>query len=161
MRRIKVTKVVALDGYQLDVTFSDGTRGIADLSNDLTGPLAPLQGALWKDAHVQHGVVVWNDELDLAPEFVYARAHQLDPPKSQEQVDANQMAVTMRELRVIAGKSQVEVAEEMGVAQGEISRLEGRSDTKLSTLERYVHALGGEVEIVARFGDRSMTVRLG
>lgn len=161
MRRIKVTKVKALDEFRLEVTFNDGTHGIADLANDLTGALAPLRGAVWTDAHVQHGAVVWNDQLDLAPEFIYARAHELEPPKSQEQVDVNQMTVTMRQLRAIAGKSQVEVAEEMGVAQAEISRLEGRADTKLSTLERYVRALGGEIEIVARFGDRSMTVRLG
>lgn len=161
MHRIKVTKVKALDGSRLDLAFTDGTHGIADLTGDLTGPLAALKGPLWTDAHVQRGAVVWNNEFDLAPEFLCARAHELEAPQSQEQVDANQMTVTMRELRAIAGKSQVEVAAEMGVAQGEVSRLEGRSDTKLSTLERYVRALGGEIEIVARFGDRAMTVRLG
>ncbi len=73
----------------------------------------------------------------------------------------NQMAVTMRELRAFAGRSQVEVAEAMGVAQAEVSRLEARTDTKLSTIERYVKALGGEVEVVARFGDRSLRLHIG
>ena len=63
----------------------------------------------------------------------------------------NQMAVTMRELRAFAGRSQVEVAEAMGVAQAEVSRLEARTDTKLSTIERYV----------ARFGDRSLRLHIG
>ena len=72
----------------------------------------------------------------------------------REHVAANQMSVTMRELRAFAGRSQVEVAEAMGVAQAEVSRLEARTHTKLSTIERYVKALGGEVEVVARFGDR-------
>ena len=162
MRLTKVTRVKALAGHRLDLTFNDGTSGIADLSGDLEGLLAPLKSdELWEVAHVRHGAVVWNDDYDLAPEFLYARAHALSPPRSEEDVQANQLAVTMRELRNIAGKSQVEVAEAMGVAQGEVSRLESRADTKLSTLERYVRALGGEVEIVARFGDRSMTVRLG
>jgi len=66
----------------------------------------------------------------------------------------------MRELRAIAGKTQVEVAEAMGVAQAEVSRLEGRTDSKLSTIERYVEALGGEFEVVARFGDRTLRLHL-
>ena len=82
------------------------------------------------------------------------------PPKTGEDVAANQMVVTMRELRAIAGLTQVEVAEAMGVAQAEVSRLEGRKDSKLSTIERYVEALGGEVEVVARFGDRSLRLHL-
>jgi predicted transcriptional regulator len=105
--------------------------------------------------------VTWNEELDIAPEFLYARVHELQPPKTGEDVTANQLVVTMRELRAFAGRSQVEVAEAMGVAQAEVSRLEGRTDTKLSTIERYVKALGGEVEVVARFGDRSLRLHIG
>lgn len=162
MTLIKVSKVVPLDGFRLDLTFTDGTCGIADLSADLDGPLAALRDPeRWKEAHVSRGVVVWNDDLDLAPEFLYARTHALEPPKTVLDVAANQMTVTMRELRKLAGKSQVEVAEEMGVAQAEVSRLEGRADTKLSTIERYVKALGGEVEVIARFGDRSMRLHIG
>lgn len=162
MRLIKVTTVKALPGCKLDLTFSDGTQGVADLSRDLDGPLGQLADPeLWKLAHLERGVVTWNDELDIAPEFVYARAHQLKPPQTGEDVAANQLAVTMRELRAFAGRSQVEVAEAMGVAQAEVSRLEGRTDTKLSTIERYVKALGGEVEVVARFGDRSLRLHIG
>lgn len=162
MTLIKVSKVVPLDGWRLDLTFSDGTRGIADLSGDLDGPLAALRDPdVWTQAHLRRGVVVWNDDLDLAPEFLYARAHALEAPTTGEDVAANQMTVTMRELRKLAGLSQVEVAEAMGVAQAEVSRLEARADTKLSTIEKYVKALGGEVEIVARFGDRSMRLHVG
>lgn len=162
MTLIKVSKVVPLADHKLELTFSDGTRGMADLSGDLDGPLAALRDPdLWTQAHLRRGVVVWNDDLDLAPEFLYARAHTLDPPKTGEDVMVNQLTVTMRELRKLAGLSQVEVAEAMGVAQAEVSRLEARADTKLSTVERYVKALGGEVEIVARFGDRSMRLRVG
>lgn len=162
MRLIKVTKVQALDGFKLDLAFSDGTRGVADLSGDLAGPLGALRDRdLWDNAHLRRGVVTWNDDIDLATEFLYARAHQLDAPKTGEDVAANQMVVTMRELRAFAGRSQVEVAEAMGVAQAEVSRLESRADTKLSTIERYVKALGGEVEVVARFGDRSLRLHIG
>jgi len=162
MRLIKVSKVETLEGFKLGLTFSDGTCGVADLSDDLTGPLAPLRDPqLWGKAHLRRGVVSWNDELDLASEFLYARAHQLEAPTTGEDVAANQMAMTMRTLRTMVGYSQVEVAEAMGVTQAEVSRLEGRADAKLSTLERYVKALGGEVEVIARFGDRSLRLHLG
>ena len=161
MSLIKVTNFKALDGFMLDIAFSDGTRGVADLSDDLTGPLAALRDpGLWRQAHLRRGVVTWNDDLDLAPEFLYARAHKLEAPKTGEDVTRNQLSVTMRELRAFVGRSQVEVAEAMGVAQAEVSRLEGRADTKLSTIERYVKALGGEVEVVARFGDRSLRLHI-
>lgn len=162
MRLIKVTSVKALDSLKLDITFNDGTQGVADLSGDLAGPLAALRDLdLWKLAHVERGVVTWSDELDIAPEFLFARAHQLEPPQGGDEVTVNQLTVTMRELRTFAGRSQVEVAEAMGVAQAEVSRLEARADTKLSTIERYVKALGGEVEVVARFGDRSLRLHIG
>jgi len=41
--------------------------------------------------------------------------------------------------------------------QGDISRLEGRAsfdDCVVSTLKRYVAALGGQLELVATFGDK-------
>ncbi len=162
MKLIKITSVKALDSLKLDVTFNDGTHGVADLSGDLAGPLAALRDPeVWKLAHIRRGVVAWNDELDIAPEFLYARAHQLEPPRGGDDVTVNQLTVTMRELRTFAGRSQVEVADAMGVAQAEVSRLEARADTKLSTIERYVKALGGEVEVVARFGDRSLRLHIG
>lgn len=162
MRLLKVTHVRALEGFRLDLTFNDGTRGVAELADDLTGLLAALRDPeLWKQARVERGAVAWGDDFDLASEFLYARAHGLAPPTTGEDVEANRLEVTMRELRAIAGKTQVEVAEAMGAAQAEISRLEARSDTKLSTIERYVKALGGDLEVIARFGDRSLRLHLG
>ncbi len=45
------------------------------------------------------------------------------------------------------------VAESLNVAQPEISRIEHQADLLLSTLGDYVAALGGELSLVARFGD--------
>lgn len=161
MRLTKVTRVTAGENFALDLTFDDGTSGTAHLADDLTGALAGLRDPeLWRQARVVRGVVSWGDAFDVAPEFLYARVHGLPVPGSAEEVEANRLAVTLRELRTLAGKTQEQVAEAMGVAQAEVSRLEGRTDSKLSTLERYVRALGGEVEIVARFGDRSLRVHL-
>lgn len=54
-------------------------------------------------------------------------------------------------LRAASGKTQVELAEAAEVAQSEISRIESRDDVKLSTLRRYLAAIGADVEIVAVF----------
>ena len=65
----------------------------------------------------------------------------------------------LRELCEAAGKTQEELAEALKKAQSEISRLEGRSDYRLSTLQNYVAALGGELEVVASFGNRRVRLR--
>ena len=57
----------------------------------------------------------------------------------------------LRELREAVSKTQKEVAAAAGMKQGDVSRLERRGDAHLSTLARYVEALGGELELVARF----------
>ena len=46
----------------------------------------------------------------------------------------------------------------LGVGQDTISRIEGRSDMLLSTLRRYVEAMGGKLELVAEFPDRPRMV---
>ncbi|MGV3624945.1 MAG: helix-turn-helix domain-containing protein [Archangium sp.] len=67
--------------------------------------------------------------------------------------------MTLRELREFSGKTQSEVAAASEMAQSELSRLERRDDFLVSTLKRYVEALGGELEVSAVFGRRR--IRLG
>lgn len=62
-------------------------------------------------------------------------------------------ALALAELRERHGTTQVEVAARLGMNQGNVSRLERRDDLYLSTLRGYVAALGGELELVARFPD--------
>jgi hypothetical protein len=49
------------------------------------------------------------------------------------------------------GKTQVEVAAMAHMSQTDLSKLERRADMKLSTLKRYVAAMGGNIELVAVF----------
>jgi DNA-binding XRE family transcriptional regulator len=74
-------------------------------------------------------------------------------------VEDELLEMDRRELREAAGKTQEELAEALKKTQSEISRLEGRSDYRLSTLQRYVAALGGELEVVASFGNRRVRLR--
>jgi hypothetical protein len=69
--------------------------------------------------------------------------------------------LTLRTLRDAAGKTQINVARESEMDQGDISRLETRSnfdDCQVITLRRYVEALGGSLEMVARFGDKRIVI---
>ena len=56
-------------------------------------------------------------------------------------------------LRVARQQTQVAVAEQMQVPQSAVSRLENQSDCLLSTLRKYVGALGGTLEMRAVFPD--------
>jgi transcriptional regulator with XRE-family HTH domain len=54
-------------------------------------------------------------------------------------------------LRQLVGKSQRELAMILGIKQPSISKLENQSDMQISTLQKIVEALGGELDLVARF----------
>ena len=63
-------------------------------------------------------------------------------------------ALTLRQLREEAGKTQVELAELTEVTQSALSRIERREDNPIETLRNYVEALGGELEVVAVLGNK-------
>lgn len=62
----------------------------------------------------------------------------------------------LSEVRKLAGKSQRELAGVLGIRQPSLSKLEHQSDMQISTLRRLVAALGGQLEIVAKFPRRSI-----
>jgi DNA-binding XRE family transcriptional regulator len=68
-------------------------------------------------------------------------------------VEQQIVELNLQALRQQLGVTQAELAETSGFAQGEISRIEQREDHMVSTLRRLVRALGGELEIHARFPD--------
>jgi transcriptional regulator with XRE-family HTH domain len=77
------------------------------------------------------------------------------PQHVQDKINAK-FKVTMARLRLgdireAVGKTQVELAAELGLGQGSVSKIESAADMYLSTLRRYVEALGGELEVLARF----------
>lgn len=76
---------------------------------------------------------------------------------ARERVDslkrAMQLQVSLAELREQRGVSQAAVAEDLGTSRPNVSRIEKETDVRLSTLERYVEALGGRLEIHAVFDD--------
>jgi transcriptional regulator with XRE-family HTH domain len=67
--------------------------------------------------------------------------------------------LSLRELRRALRVTQSELAGRLGKGQEVVSRIEQRRDMLLSTLRDYVASLGGELELVCRFGSRA-AVRL-
>ncbi len=65
----------------------------------------------------------------------------------------------VRELRQAAGKSQRELAKVLGIKQPSLSKLENQTDIQVSTLQKIVEALGGELDLVARFPKGDVRIR--
>ena len=87
-------------------------------------------------------------------------------PESRAQIDARLQELiveemTLKALRKARAWTQVRVAQELGVHQVAVSRMEQRSDLLLSTLRAYVESLGGSLSLVAEFPDRPPVVITG
>ncbi|MBX9772759.1 MAG: helix-turn-helix domain-containing protein [Candidatus Obscuribacterales bacterium] len=59
--------------------------------------------------------------------------------------------MSLRELRKARELSQETLAEVLGMKQGDLSKFERRADAYLSTIRRYVVAMGGSLDLVASF----------
>lgn len=88
--------------------------------------------------------------------------HKASPARRAEirrEVEAEILEENLRGLRALAGKTQNEVAARLEMTQGKVSDFENRDDHLLSTLRRYIEALGGELEVRAVFGDKTIRLR--
>jgi transcriptional regulator with XRE-family HTH domain len=86
---------------------------------------------------------------DLQHKMGTARRKQL-----RREVEQEILEMDLRGLRELVGKTQKDMAIVVEQTQGQVSETERRSDHRLSTLRKYVEALGGELEVVANFGDK-------
>jgi transcriptional regulator with XRE-family HTH domain len=66
--------------------------------------------------------------------------------------------MALHELRQARERSREELARELGVGQPAVAKLERRADIYVSNLRRYIEALGGSLEITARFPEGSVTI---
>lgn len=64
----------------------------------------------------------------------------------------------LHELRQAREKTQQDVARALNVNQPAVAKLEQRADIYVSNLRRYIEALGGTLEITARFPDASVSI---
>ena len=68
-------------------------------------------------------------------------------------------AMPLAEIRKAIGMTQIELADKLEAGQGSVSKIENAADMYLTTLRKYVEALGGELHLTASFPDgRTMDI---
>lgn len=84
------------------------------------------------------------------------------PPESRARAEAmtQKMLAEMPldELRRARGLSQKMLAEALHIQQPAIAKLEKRTDMYISTLRSHIEAMGGQLEVIARFPDGSVKI---
>ena len=83
-------------------------------------------------------------------------------PESRARAEAKTQALLaempLNELRRARGLSQKMLAEMLHVQQPSIAKMEKRTDMYLSTLRSHIEAMGGELDVVARFPDGTVRI---
>lgn len=78
-------------------------------------------------------------------------------PADREAIDEIKRAmgfqVALHELRERRGATQAAVAEQLGTSRPNVGRIEAEDDVRVTTLDRYIRALGGRLEVRAVFDD--------
>jgi DNA-binding XRE family transcriptional regulator len=131
----------ALDNLLDRGDFDDWRALTTAIHRDPNGPLADRVLALCR-AHDMYGT------SRLWPDFI-ARVR----AAARHQPATTASSASLTSLRKRRGITQAAAADALGISQSDVSKIERRTDIRVSTLARYVRALGGELHIEARFPD--------
>ncbi len=80
------------------------------------------------------------------------------PPEARARTNAMLEEIALQELRKALNLTQEQVAEAMKLNQGVVSKMEHQSDIYVSTLRKFVTAMGGQLKLVASFPDREVVI---
>lgn len=84
-------------------------------------------------------------------------------PESQAKAAQNTVhmlqEMPLYKLRQARGLSQKMMAETLHIQQPAVAKIEKRTDMYLSTLRSHIQAMGGELDIVARFPEGSVKIQ--
>jgi len=78
--------------------------------------------------------------------------------KAAEKTKSLLEAMPLQELRHARNLSQEQLAQTLSVKQAAVSKLEKRTDMYVSTLRNFIKAMGGDLEIVAKFPDGAVQI---
>jgi ribosome-binding protein aMBF1 (putative translation factor) len=78
--------------------------------------------------------------------------------RANEKAHAMLAEMPLNELRQARGLSQKMLAEVLHIQQPAIAKIEKRTDMYLSTLRSHIEAMGGQLEVVARFPDGAVMI---
>ena len=73
--------------------------------------------------------------------------------RSSAHTGAMLLEMGLQELRKSRHMTQVELATVLKIDQAAVSKTEGRPDMYVSTLREYIRAMGGDLQLVAKFPD--------
>ncbi len=90
---------------------------------------------------------------ELTKDFTSERRARIEAKKADLRREMD-----LAEIRQALALTQATLAEALGVGQAEVSKIEQRTDVFVSTLNRFVQAMGGALEISAVFPDHRVTI---
>jgi DNA-binding Xre family transcriptional regulator len=97
----------------------------------------------------------------MAKNFKVLRAKMSPASRARAKAAADRMnrEMALDELREARKLTQEELAQQLGIGQAAVSRLEHRADMYVSTLQRMIQAMGGDLEIRAVFPEGSVGIK--
>lgn len=78
--------------------------------------------------------------------------------RNEERAKEILVELALQELRKSLDLTQEQIAEIMELHQAGVSKIEHQTDIYVSTLRKYVTALGGKLKLVASFPDREVVI---
>jgi DNA-binding XRE family transcriptional regulator len=93
--------------------------------------------------------------------FAELRARLSPEARAKAEAEAQLIGAEMdlAEVRRALKLSQEEIGQTLQIQQGSVAKIEKRADMYVSTLRRFIEAMGGELEIIARFPDHAVKIR--
>jgi transcriptional regulator with XRE-family HTH domain len=83
-------------------------------------------------------------------------------PQAQESAEQRKQELLrempLQELRQALAYSQADIAAILNVKQSSVSKIERETDMYISTLRRFIQAMGGTLDLVARFPDGEVKI---
>ena len=96
----------------------------------------------------------------MAKKFAELRARMSPEARARSTQNAKALLAEMPldELRQARGLSQRMLAEILHIQQPAIAKLEKRTDIYISTLRSHIEAMGGQLDVIARFPDGNVKI---
>jgi DNA-binding XRE family transcriptional regulator len=105
-------------------------------------------------------VVKYRTHDEVLAEFIKTAEDQAELAAFEDEALAEVRAHRLADVRQQHGLTQTDVADRLHITQTAVSKIERGelARSELSTIRRYVEALGGKLEIIADFGDERLVL---
>jgi DNA-binding XRE family transcriptional regulator len=109
---------------------------------------------------VEEATVKYRNHEEVRNEFVKTRQDEAAVAAFKEEALAEVRAHRLAEVRQQHGLTQTDLADRLHISQTAVSKIERGelARSELSTIRKYVEALGGRLEIIADFGDERLVL---